>query len=239
MTKRQKRNKFVHQGRDRRPPLIPQSARQDKLIDSIRSHQLTVTTGYPGTGKTYIPTILAADAYHDGPAFGGVRKIILTRPNEASGRPIGHRPGTMVDKMSEWFAEQLKLLRERLGNGAVEVGLGSGSIEMVPFETMRGRSFESAFVLLDEAQNTSPDQMKMFLTRIGEDSTVVVNGDVLQSDLRQRHSGLSVLLDIIDNYDMKVPIVDFQVEDIVRSKLCRDFIVNWMAWEQGIREDRQ
>jgi phosphate starvation-inducible PhoH-like protein len=192
---------------------------------------MTITTGYPGTGKTYVPTIMAADAYIDGEAFGGISKIILTRPNEASGRPIGYRPGTMIEKMSEWFAEQLSLLRERMGAGAVDVGLKRGTIEMVPFETMRGRSFNSSFVLLDEAQNTTPDQMKMFVTRLGEDTTVVVNGDVLQSDLKGR-SGLTTLLKIIQQYDMDVPVVDFSASDIVRSSLCKRFIVNWMDYEQ-------
>lgn len=230
MTKRQRKQKFVRQSPRQRSPLIPQSQNQDRLIDAIHSHQMTVTTGYPGTGKTYVPTIMAADEYADGESFGGVNKIILTRPNEASGRPIGHRPGTMIEKMSEWFAEQLSILKDRLGAGAVEVGLKNGTIEMVPFETMRGRSFNSAFVLLDEAQNTSPHQMKMFVTRLGEGTTVVVNGDILQSDL-QGHSGLTTLLQLTQWYKMDVPVIDFGPEDIVRSNLCKQFIINWMDYE--------
>lgn len=230
MTKRQKKQKFVSNAPRQRAPLIPQSPKQDQLIDSINSKLMTITTGYPGTGKTYVPTILAADEYADGTQYGGVDKIILTRPNEASGRPIGYRPGSMIEKMSEWFAEQLSILRERLGAGAVEVALKTGAIEMVPFETMRGRSFNNAFVLLDEAQNTTPDQMKMFVTRLGADTTVVVNGDILQSDLRG-DSGLTTLLKIIRQYHMDVPVIDFGSEDIVRSALCKQFIVNWLDYE--------
>lgn len=224
-----KREKFQVALPSRKAPLLPLSENQQALMDSIRTRSMTITTGYPGTGKTYVPTVMAADALME----REVDKIILTRPNEASGRPIGHRPGTMIEKMVEWFAEQLGILRDRMGPGAVDIALKRGDIEIVPFESMRGRSFNNAFVLLDEAQNTVPDQMKMFVTRIGAGSAVVVNGDILQSDLRV-DSGLSVLVRIVKTYHMDdVGIIDFTEDDIRRSDLCRKFIIRWMDYERS------
>jgi len=191
---------------------------------------MVVTTGYAGTGKTYVATTLAAELYDLGVANGGIDKIILTRPNVASGPSLGFRPGDLYEKMREWFAEQLKIMSDILSDAEVEIALKKGNIEMVPFETMRGRSFDNAMVLLDEAQNTTPDQMKMAVTRIGKNSTYVVNGDVLQSDLHHT-SGLQVLLEIINHSRLDVPVIEFQVNDIVRGELCRQFIVAWDAYE--------
>jgi phosphate starvation-inducible PhoH-like protein len=227
-----KKTKFLEQHPRHREQIVPYSDGQALLMSAIElDSPMVVTTGYAGTGKTYVPTTMAADLLIDGTFNGGVDKIILTRPNEASGRPIGFRPGTMIEKMSEWFAEQLSILKDRMGPNEVELAIRRGKIEMVPFETMRGRSFRDAFILLDEAQNTSPAQMKMFVTRIGESSRAVVNGDVLQSDLRGA-SGLSVLLEIIRENGMEVPIIEFTKDEIVRSKLCREFIINWEKWEK-------
>jgi phosphate starvation-inducible PhoH-like protein len=117
-----------------------------------------------------------------------------------------------------------------MGAEKFKFALSKGQIEMVPFESMRGRSFNDSWVLLDEAQNVTPVEMKMFLTRIGEGSKVVVNGDVRQSDLHS-NSGLMTAIDIIDKFDMDVPVIDFQSDDIVRSDLCKQFIINWTEYE--------
>jgi phosphate starvation-inducible PhoH-like protein len=194
---------------------------------------MVVTTGYAGTGKTYVATAIAAELYDRGVQNDGIDKIILTRPNVEAGPSLGFRPGDLNEKMREWFAEQLSILEDVLSSAAVEVALKRGNIEMVPFETMRGRSFDNAMVLLDEAQNTTPSQMKMAVTRIGEGSTYVVNGDISQSDLRHT-SGLHTLLEIIDRYRMDVPVIEFFVDDIVRGGLCRQFIVAWDAYENEV-----
>lgn len=224
---RRKKQKFVEEHRSK-PTLQPLTRNQDLLIRGIRRAPMVITTGYSGTGKTYVPTIMAADMLTESAARGGVDKLILTRPNVQSGKSLGFRPGDLHEKLLEWFAEIITVLRERLGAGAVDTGLKTGTIELVPFETMRGRSFNNAFVILDEAQNTTPHEAKMFTTRLGEGTKTVVNGDVRQSDLRQE-SGLKALLSVTANMD--VPHVAFRREDIVRSELCKAFIENWMEYE--------
>jgi len=222
---KQQKKPSTYQKKNPMQPVQAKTPRQQELIDAICDHQMSVTVGYPGTGKTYIPAALAADAYYK----GDIEKIILARPNIAAGATLGFRPGDLHEKLKEWFAEILRVLSLKLSNGAVQSALHKGNIELVPFETMRGRTFDDALVILDEAQNTTSHEMKMFLTRIGT-AKVVVNGDVMQSDLLSR-SGLRTAIDIVKQYDMDVPIVEFQEEDIIRGGLCREWIVNFMDYE--------
>jgi phosphate starvation-inducible PhoH-like protein len=213
-----------------REPLVPLTKRQGFLFKQIEKKQCVVTTGFAGTGKTYIACVMAADALLQGAAKGGCDKIILCRPNVATGRPLGFRPGTLEEKLAEWMAEPLAILHERLGATKYQYFMSKGRIEMVPFESIRGRSFNNAWVLLDEAQNTTPDEMKCFITRIGENTKVLINGDVRQSDL-YGSSGLMTLIEVVDRYNMDVPVIDFQSDDIVRSDLCKQFIINWTEYE--------
>lgn len=203
----------------------PKNDSQVELIKAIESHQMVITTGYPGTGKTFIPTVIATDLLTQ----DYISKIILTRPNVAAGKPLGFRPGTLDEKFGEWFLEIRKLILERVGHKQLEEWFQKEQIEMVPFETMRGRSFDNAFVILDEAQNTTPHEMKMFVTRIGN-AQVVVNGDLMQSDLKE-DSGLKWACLIRDFCHMDVPVVDFGPEDIVRGDLCKEWIINWIKYE--------
>jgi phosphate starvation-inducible PhoH-like protein len=224
-SKRRRKQKFVAER-----SLLPRTPNQASLIEAIYEKDMVITTGYAGTGKTYVATTLAAELYDLGVSNGGIDKIILTRPNVGAGPSLRFRPGDLAEKMQEWFAEQQHILVDVLGADTVEIAIRRGNIEMVPFETMRGRSFDNAMILLDEAQNTTPSQMKMAVTRIGENSTYVVNGDLQQSDLMDQ-SGLGVLIDIVTRYRMDIPVIHFGVEDIVRSDLCRDFIINWDSYE--------
>lgn len=225
--KRVKKQKFVDD-HNQKPPLEALTSRQGVLINSITASDMVIVTGYSGTGKTYIPAVMAADRLMAGGSRNGINKLILTRPNVASGRSLGYRPGNLEEKMAEWFAEILGVLRQRMGAGAVDSCLRKGVIEMVPFESMRGRTFDDAFIILDEAQNTTPTEMKMFTTRIGQGTTTVVNGDIRQSDLKA-DSGLTALRAV--TRDMDIPHIDFKVGDIVRSDLCREFIEGWMEYE--------
>jgi phosphate starvation-inducible PhoH-like protein len=111
-----------------------------------------------------------------------------------------------------------------------------GIIEIAPLSTMRGRSFEKSFILLDEAQNTTPAEIKMLVTRVGEDCKLVINGDIQQNDLRGNNSGLDQIVDMIYRYDLGIPIIEFDVDDIVRSKVCRDWIVAFGKYEKGLRD---
>jgi phosphate starvation-inducible protein PhoH and related proteins len=132
---------------------------------------------------------------------------------------LGFFPGSLEDKFAPWAAPVVDAIKDRIGKAAYEIALKRGDIEMVPFEVMRGRSWKEAFVLLDEAQNTTPAEIKTFLTRVGEDCLVVINGDVGQCDLNEA-SGLSTVLHLIRSQSLPVPVIEFGSEDIVRSDLC-------------------
>jgi phosphate starvation-inducible PhoH-like protein len=116
------------------------------------------------------------------------------------------------------------VLNEHLGKGVVETGIKNGNIEMAPLSTMRGRSFKNAFILVDEAQNLTVAEMKMFLTRVGKGCKVVINGDIKQSDINVQ-SGLSKVIHLVKKYNLQVPIIEFGVEDIVRSDICKQWIL--------------
>jgi phosphate starvation-inducible PhoH-like protein len=161
---------------------------------------------------------MAAQMY----ARGQIDKIILTRPNVPSSRSLGAFKGTLEEKMAPWTAPVVDVLRKYLG-GAYENAVRKQAIIVAPFETMRGASFNNAFVILDEAQNTTPEEMKMFVTRIGENCRVVINGDIRQSDVRQE-SGLSKIIALAQRHNLPVPVIEFGIDDVVRSKECKMWI---------------
>lgn len=200
-------------------PLEPRTKSQKQYMCAIKSHCLTFGIGPAGTGKSYCATAMAADAL----ANGEIDRIILTRPAVEAGEQLGHLPGDLNEKFSVYIDPFRDILNERLGRGAVEYHLRHGRIVAAPLAFMRGKTFGSdTFVILDEAQNTSIAQMKMFLTRIGEDCKVVVNGDVKQSDIR----GNNGLADAIVRLQglAAVRIHEFERADIVRSGLVRAVI---------------
>jgi phosphate starvation-inducible PhoH-like protein len=188
---------------------------QADYLDALKTSPQVVVLGPAGTGKTWIAATYAADLYRQ----RRIRKIILTRPNVPCGRSLGFFPGSLEEKFAPWAAPLIETIQERIGAAAYEIALKNGEIEMVPFEVMRGRTFKDAFVLLDEAQNATPAEMKMLLTRIGEDCTVVINGDVSQCDLRET-SGLGTVVHLIKSQMLPVPVIEFTREDIVRSGVC-------------------
>ena len=197
------------------PPLLPLNPAQAAYIDALRTSPQVVVLGPAGTGKTWIAATHAADLLRN----GAIDKIILTRPNVPCGRSLGYFPGTLEDKFAPWAAPVVEAIKERIGKAAYEIALKKGDIELVPFEVMRGRSWKNAFVLFDEAQNSTPAEVKTFLTRIGEDCTVVINGDVNQCDLDQT-SGLRAVIHMIKSQMLPVPVIEFTRDDIVRSGIC-------------------
>lgn len=191
---------------------------QAHYINAIRHSVITFGIGPAGTGKTFIAASLAAEALID----REVDRIILTRPAVEAGESLGFLPGELMEKYAPYLQPVQQVLERRLGKGAVEAFIKSGKIVALPLAYMRGWTFENAFVLLDEAQNTTPAQMKLFLTRIGEDCRVVIDGDPSQSDIPGR-SGLS---DVIDRLRC-VPDISFTIferEDIVRSGLVQNIL---------------
>jgi phosphate starvation-inducible PhoH-like protein len=197
------------------PPILAMNARQAEYLAHLRASEQVLVLGPAGTGKTWLAATYAADLYRR----GSINKIILTRPNVPCGRSLGFFPGSMEQKFAPWAVPVTEAIRERLGACVFDVATKNGDIEVVPFEIMRGRTWKQAFVLLDEAQNTSIAEMKMFLTRIGENCLTVVNGDVAQCDLAQE-SGLRMAIDLVRRYGMPVPVVEFSIDDVVRSGLC-------------------
>ena len=221
MGKKAKKEKFVKE-KQQHFNLRALTKKQDKLIDAIYHNYITISTGVAGTGKTFIPTVIAAKAL----STGQIDKIVLTRPNVPNGRSLGFRKGTLYEKLEEWFKEIFDILNDCMGANAVDCSLRNGGIELVPFESMRGRSFKDAFIILDEAQNTEVSEMEMFTTRIGEDTTTLINGDMKQSDLR-RDSGLKRVCELVEREALPVPIIDFKLEDVVRSEVCKMWIEAW------------
>jgi len=212
------------EARSKRVDLSPMTDNQGKYLAALDGPvPLVVAVGYAGTGKTYMAAVKAANLYLD----KQIDKIILTRPNVAAGRDLGFLPGTVEEKFTPWLAPILETLTEVLGKGVVESAVKSGNIEYAPLTYMRGRSLQNAFVIMDEAQNLSTAEMVLFTTRIGDNCKVVINGDVLQKDIKER-SGLSMLLDIARRYEIDLSLVEFEEGDIVRSALCRQFVIAYM-----------
>ena len=197
------------------PPIKPLNPTQSDYLDALRCSPQVIVLGPAGTGKTWIAATHAADLFRN----RQIDKIILTRPNVPCGRSLGYFPGTLEDKFGPWTVPITEAIKERIGKAAYEIALKSGDIELVPFEVMRGRSWKNAFVLFDEAQNSTPAEIKTFLTRIGEDCTVVINGDVSQCDL-DRDSGLRTVIGMIEAQNLPVPVIEFTRADIVRSGIC-------------------
>lgn len=200
---------------EHRVNLLPKNDKQAAYIKALKSCPQVIVTGPAGTGKTYIASTYAASLF----MTGQIDKIILTRPNVAAGRSLGFFPGTMEEKMAPWVIPFTDVLEACMGTEIFQIASKKRQIDIVPFEVMRGRTFNRAFVILDEAQNTSPAEMKMFLTRIGEESQVVLNGDIKQSDLKST-SGLKFILEMIQKQKLPVDHVEFSVDDIVRSDIC-------------------
>ncbi len=199
--------------------LLPKTDKQKEYIDALKVAPQIIVTGPAGTGKTYIAATKAAQLLE----ANVVDRIILTRPNVPAGRSLGFFPGTMEEKIAPWIVPFIEVLEEQLGKEAVEIALKKGNISVVPFEVMRGRTFKNAFVILDEAQNASAHELKMFLSRIGENAQCVLNGDVMQSDLRNE-CGLKVVIDLVSKQKLPVPVIEFTLDDIVRSDICAMWI---------------
>ena len=150
------------------------------------------------------------------------------------GRSLGFFPGSLEKKFAPWAVPVSDAIRDRLGDAAYDIAVKNGDIEVIPFEVMRGRSWRDTFVMLDEAQNASVAEMKMFLTRVGENCITVINGDVAQCDL-DKGSGLHFAIDIIRRDDLPVPVIEFTVEDVVRSGICAMWVRAFAQTECSLR----
>jgi phosphate starvation-inducible PhoH-like protein len=200
--------------------LVAMNDTQQRYISALQTHNQIIVTGFSGTGKTFIAASHAANLY----ANRRIDRIIITRPNIAVGKDLGYLPGTLEEKYTPWIMPVLDVLEQQLGKNVVETGMKNGNIQMVPLSVMRGRSFNKSFIIVDEAQNLTIHEMKMLLTRVGKECTIVINGDIKQSDINQQ-SGLSKILHLAKKYNMDIPTIEFGVDDIVRSDICKQWII--------------
>ena len=201
-------------------PIKPKTVSQKKYVDSITKNVVTFGVGPAGTGKTYLAVALAVNALKN----KQLSRIVLTRPAVEAGESLGFLPGDLQNKVDPYLRPLYDALFDMLGVDAYLKYMEKGIIEVAPLAYMRGRTLENCFIILDEAQNTTIEQMKMFLTRFGFNSKIVVTGDVTQIDLpRGKTSGLVHALRILENIDM-IGIHKFDKRDIVRHALVQRIV---------------
>ena len=206
------RKKSQPQPRYRRKQLKAKTDNQSIYIDSMKESSVTLCSGPAGSGKTSVAVGLACEYL----LSDQVKKIVITRPVVESGRGLGHLPGTMLEKINPYLIPILEEMGMYLTEREVEEYMDRGIIELCPLEYMRGRNFHESFVILDEAQNATFEQLKMFITRIGRNSKAVINGDLKQSDLGKARGGLSVCMDRLEGIE-DVSICQLDYCDIIRS----------------------
>jgi phosphate starvation-inducible PhoH-like protein len=222
--------------RHRGKKISPKTVNQKHYVDAIRRHTVTFSIGPAGTGKTYLAMALAVAALSD----REVGRIILTRPAVEAGERLGFLPGDMLAKVDPYLRPLFDALYDMLDPDRLAAYMEKGTIEVAPLAFMRGRTLNDSFIILDEAQNTSPEQMQMFLTRLGFGSKVVVTGDITQIDLpREQASGLIQVQDILGSID-GIAFIRFGNEDVVRHKLVQRIVEAYKlhAEETGTQRSR-
>jgi phosphate starvation-inducible protein PhoH and related proteins len=205
----------------------PKTLNQKRYVDAIDKHTLTFGIGPAGTGKTYLAVAKAVQALQS----KQVGRIILTRPAVEAGERLGFLPGTLFEKIDPYLRPLFDALHDMMDPESLPRLMQAGTIEIAPLAYMRGRTLSNAFIILDEAQNTTPEQMKMFLTRLGFDSKIVVTGDVTQVDLPgEQKSGLKVVRHILGELD-DVHFANLTSTDVVRHRLVGEIVDAYERWD--------
>lgn len=199
-------------------PLEAKTERQQDYLSALQNFKIVFGLGPSGVGKTYLAVAYAADKLKT----GEIKKLLITRPVVEVGEKLGHLPGELENKFAPYLTPVIEILNERLGKSFVELLIKSGKIEATPLAYLRGRTFSDMICILDEAQNTTATQMKMFLTRFGRNCTMIIDGDLNQKDIPQK-SGLQDSVEKI-SYIPSVKVVKFTRDDIVRSGLVEEII---------------
>lgn len=201
-------------------PVKPKTLGQKKYTDAIQNNTITFGIGPAGTGKTYLAVAMAVRAFRD----EQVSRIILTRPAVEAGEKLGFLPGDLQDKVDPYLRPLYDAMFDMMGPENFQRNMEKGCIEVAPLAYMRGRTLDDSFIILDEAQNTTCEQMKMFLTRLGFNSKMVITGDITQIDLPDgRRSGLKDAMRVLRNVD-DISVFRFTEKDVVRHRLVQDII---------------
>ncbi len=220
---------WSHRGRK----VAPKTPNQKRYVDSVRSNTVTFGIGPAGTGKTFLAVAMAAAAL----SRGEVNRIILTRPAVEAGERLGFLPGDLMAKIDPYLRPLFDALNDMLDPEKVSEYLQRGVIEVAPLAFMRGRTLNDSFIILDEAQNTTAEQMKMFLTRLGFGSRMVVTGDITQIDLpKDQRSGLVVVADVLSEID-GIDFVRFGADDVVRHRLVQRIVEAYGAFAERAAPD--
>lgn len=213
-------------------PVKPKTLGQKKYTQAIEDNTITFGVGPAGTGKTYLAVAMAVTAFR----AKEVNRIILTRPAVEAGEKLGFLPGDLQSKVDPYLRPLYDALFDMLGAENFTKYQERGAIEVAPLAYMRGRTLDDSFIILDEAQNTTPEQMKMFLTRLGFRSKMVVTGDITQIDLPDgKKSGLKTVLKILKNVD-DIQIIKFSQKDVVRHRLVQDIIKAYEKYDEEMKK---
>jgi len=209
-------------------PVKPKTLGQEKYVQAINDNTITFGVGPAGTGKTYLAVAMAVSAFR----AKEINRIILTRPAVEAGEKLGFLPGDLQQKVDPYLRPLYDALFDMLGAESFQRYQERGCIEVAPLAYMRGRTLDDSFIILDEAQNTTPEQMKMFLTRLGFNSKMVVTGDVTQIDLPDgKRSGLVEVIKILKNVE-DIKAIRFSEKDVVRHRLVQDIIKAYERYEE-------
>jgi phosphate starvation-inducible protein PhoH and related proteins len=207
----------------------PKTVGQKKYVDAIRKNTVVFSIGPAGTGKTYLAMAVAVQAL----MAKQVNRLILTRPAVEAGEKLGYLPGTLSEKIDPYLRPLYDALYEMIDAEQIGRMMERGTIEVAPLAYMRGRTLNDSFIVLDEAQNTTPEQMKMFLTRLGFNSKAVVTGDITQIDLPSgQHSGLNVVREILTGID-DLAFMYLSSRDVVRHRIVQDIVEAYRRYDEA------
>ncbi len=204
-------------------PIKPMNKKQAAYIELLNSKDVIIASGFAGTSKTYLPTAIACDFLR----LGKIGKIVFSRPNVSNSKSLGFFSGSLEEKMANWLSPVIDVVNERMGVGGYETAVNKGQIRFQPLETIKGLSVSGGWLIVDEAEDLTVDEVKKVITRVGKDCKLILAGDVTQAELGEK-SGLKWLIDFVKRHDLDdiVGHIDFNdPNDIVRSNAVKRFIV--------------